>query len=500
MITKKNYMFFFVFFFLYRFFLIYFDIVQLNFIDYSALQLKALSNHFIETLWFYGTLPIGNLIINKISIYFIEFIELNVFYYSLNSFYTFFSLILFSKILVQINYKKTVIFLFFILISLLMTSYERWSVYHHDHINLLIFTLISYYLFFLINKKEANILILSLIFSLLLLFNTLSIFLLFGLYFIKSFICRKNKKFLNLNLILIFFLILNISVHIKNRINFNLFSATTVSNLNLIQKTIHAIGIDNFQNLVKENDNINLSIKECYNDIYLKNRFNLDELVGLHIDALCFYDFKNNKYSFEKIIKIPNFEDNEELKGAIIDDELIFNNNNWITQFGYKENNLKTKIYFQSLGPTIFLEAFLEYPFEMIVGKIGAKGFLLTVAKSLSWGATFPLNYQADNYNWNILEKLISQFFRFFNIIGLFLCIYYVPIVFKKFYKEKVISNIDIYYLSLIFISSIVISLTSLITCCENDRLIVIIFFIVTIISVINYTKLMITFKNSKRI
>ncbi|MDB2580451.1 hypothetical protein N9X57_03660, partial [Candidatus Pelagibacter bacterium] len=204
--------------------------------------------------------------------------------------------------------------------------------------------------------------------------------------------------------------------------------------------------------------------------------------------------------SFEKIIKIPNFEDNEELKGAIIDDELIFNNNNWITQFGYKENNLKTKIYFQSLGPTIFLEAFLEYPFEMIVGKIGAKGFLLTVAKSLSWGTTFPLNYQADNYNWNILEKLISQFFRFFNIIGLFLCIYYVPIVFKKFYKEKVISNIDIYYLSLIFISSIVISLTSLITCCENDRLIVIIFFIVTIISVINYTKLMITFKNSKRI
>ena len=106
MITKKNYMFFFVFFFLYRFFLIYFDIVQLNFIDYSALQLKALSNHFIETLWFYGTLPIGNLIINKISIYFIEFIELNVFYYSLNSFYTFFSLILFSKILVQINYKN----------------------------------------------------------------------------------------------------------------------------------------------------------------------------------------------------------------------------------------------------------------------------------------------------------------------------------------------------------------------------------------------------------
>ena len=242
-----------------------------------------------------------------------------------------------------------------------------------------------------------------------------------------------------------------------------------------------------------EDKKINISIKECYKNIYFENELypnDRDNIVGQHIYALCFYDFKNNKYYYEKISNISNFENNKKLKKAINDDEFIFNNKKWITQFGYKENNLKTGVYFQSIGPYIFFKAFSKYPYEMLVGQIGAKGFFLTIAKSLSWGSVFPLDYQAESYNWTFFEKFISQLFRIFNMIGLSLSIYFVPKILKSFFIFKKISKLDIFYLSLIFISSIFIFLISLITCCENSRIIVMIFFLITIISIINYKKI----------
>ena len=117
MTTKNDLYIFFVFFFLYRFLLIYFNFIELNFIEFSELQLKALNDHFLETLWFYGTLPLGNFLINKISLLFYSLIEIKYFYFILNSFYTFFSIILFSKILNKINYKRFTIFLFVIFIK-----------------------------------------------------------------------------------------------------------------------------------------------------------------------------------------------------------------------------------------------------------------------------------------------------------------------------------------------------------------------------------------------
>jgi len=492
MITKKDYYIFVVFFFFYRFLLIYFDLIELKFNNYTELQLIALNDHFIETLWFYSTLPVGNFLINKITLYFYTILDLKYLYFILNSLYTFFSIILFSKILIKINFKKSIIVIFVILISLLMISYERWQINHHDHINTLIFSLIAYYLFLLIKNNEENILMLSLILLLLVLFSTLSIFLLIGIYIFVIFFFQKPRVLVNS--IFVFFLILNIGIHMKNKINFDLFSATTVSSLNLVQKTIHAIGMHNFINLVMKDKKINISIKECHKNIYFENELYPEggvKIIGQHIYALCFFDFENNRYYYEKISNISNFKNNKKLKKAINDDEFIFNNKKWITQFGYAENNLKTAVYFQSIGPYIFFKAFSKYPYEMLVGQFGAKGFLLTVSKSLSWGSVFPLDYQAENYNWTLFEKIISQLFRIFNMIGLSLSIYYVPKVLKSFFILKKMSKIDIFYLSLIFISSIFIFLLSLILCCENPRLIVMIFFLITIISIINYTKML---------
>ena len=491
MISKKNIIYFFIFFFLYRFSLIYFNFNELRVVQLTSLQLEALNNNFLETLWFFSTLPLGNLLVIKVSSYFSHIIELQYFFYTLNSLYIFLSIILFSRILFKINIKKNIIIILIILISILMIPYESWQPNHHDHINILIFTIIAYYLLFLINDNKQNLSLLTLILLLLLLFNTLSIFFLLGLYiFILYF---SKKKFFILNFIFISIFILNMGVHLKNKINFNLFSATTVSSLNLIQKTVHAIGIHKFQNLLHEQKEIDQAIKDCYKSIYNDNKWypeGRDNIVGQHFLALCFFDHKNNKYDYDKIINITNFADNKKLKKAIIDDEFIFKNKRWLTQFGYNENNLKTAIYFQSIGPHIFFKALLKYPFEMIIGKVGAKGFFLTIMKSLSWGSIFPMDYQLNQYDWSYYNKIISQLFRVINIIGLSLCVYYIPKTVIDSIKQKKIDKIDIYYLLLFFISSIFITLISLITCCENPRHMVMIFFLIMIISLINYSKL----------
>jgi len=126
----------------------------------------------------------------------------------------------------------------------------------------------------------------------------------------------------------------------------------------------------------------------------------------------------------------------------------------------------------------------------MLIGKIGSKGFFLTIIKSLSWGSIFPLDYQSSKYSWLYYDKIISQLFRVFNIIGLSLCVYYVPKIVMDSVKRKKINKINIYYLLLFFISSVFITLISLITCCENPRHMVMIFFLIMIISLINYSKL----------
>ena len=82
MITKKDYYIFVVFFFFYRFLLIYFDLIELKFNNYTELQLIALNDHFIETLWFYSTLPVGNFLINKITLYFYTILDLKYLYFT----------------------------------------------------------------------------------------------------------------------------------------------------------------------------------------------------------------------------------------------------------------------------------------------------------------------------------------------------------------------------------------------------------------------------------
>ena len=491
MFVRNNIIYFILIFFIYRIILIYFGLIELNFSGWSELQLEALNKHFFETLWFFGTLPIGNLFILKFSSYFVDLFDLKYFFFTLNSLYSLISVLLISKIFIELKFKKSIILFFVIFISMMLISYESWQVSHHDHINTLIFSLITYYLFFLIKNNQQNILLLCTILLLLVLFSTLSIFVTIVLYMITFFYFKKIKVISNL--IFILFFIFNVGIHYKNKLNFNLFSATTISNLNLIQKTVHAIGIHEFQKLVAKDGEINISIKECYRSIYEDNEWypeGRDNIVGQHFIASCFFDHDKGIYDINKVQKISNYKDNYQLRKAIKDDELIYAKQKWLTQFGYPENNLKTAIYFQSFGPHIFLKALFEYPFEMIIGTIGAKGFVLTIGKSLSWASVFPLDYQLKNYNWTYFEKIMSQFLRIFNIIGLSLSIYYVPKVLINGLIRKKFSTIDIFYLSIICISSIFITLISLITCCENPRHMVMIFFMITTIAIINYAKI----------
>ena len=108
MISKKNIIYFSTLFFLYRFLIIYFNFNELRVPEYSNLQLEALNNNFLETFWFYSSLPLGNFLIIKISSYFSHIMDLKYLFYILNSMYNFFSIILFSKILLKPLLKKII--------------------------------------------------------------------------------------------------------------------------------------------------------------------------------------------------------------------------------------------------------------------------------------------------------------------------------------------------------------------------------------------------------
>ena len=59
------------FYYLYRFLVFSIEINEVAHFDLSELQVYALKNHFFETIWFYGTLPLGNFILLKISTFFV---------------------------------------------------------------------------------------------------------------------------------------------------------------------------------------------------------------------------------------------------------------------------------------------------------------------------------------------------------------------------------------------------------------------------------------------
>ena len=127
----------------------------------------------------------------------------------------------------------------------------------------------------------------------------------------------------------------------------------------------------------------------------------------------------------------------------------------------------------------------------MFIGRKGNKGFILTAFQMLSYGGLFPTYYEKKNVYWNGAIIKIYNFFRI--IIIILLCL--TPYIFLKLlFSNNLNANKIIYCLMVTFLTFATF-ITSIVTCCENPRMMTMYFFIIIMIS--NYNIAFLLKKNN---
>lgn len=483
------------------FFLIFFIsrlIVYFNFIDQTSIVfdknfLIALDNNFLEYFLFFHSLPLGNIIVAKIYLIFSEFLNAETYYYILNCFYSLISFFIIYNLYLKL-FKKfdTFIYLIFIFYLLAIIPYETWRLAHHDHINIFLFTYLIYFIYnfiFLNNKNNYHFIIIFILFTFFyssgfLIFIETTILILF-FNFIKKNKLENWMKFFILTVLMINSLIL-----IKNNHNIKSPSPTSVMNAVLLQKVHHALGDEKYRNNLKKS-NLPKFLNKCLSDIY-SNKTNSENYFEDITLFKCFYDKQKDHYDYAKIIDIlKNFNVDDETINQVREDEIERNKKPWKFTGGYKEYNDRTGHIFQSETKKIYLNSFINYPYEMLIGKIGSKGFLLTFIQTGSWGGLFPNYYEKH-------LKLDNKFFNLINIIFALINIFFILyFIFKSIYKIIIIkensylkSNLFQFNLIILFYIIAFLFVNSNVTCCENPRMTVMIFYLFMINSFINLREL----------
>jgi len=378
------------------------------------------------------------------------------------------------------NYlNKALLFLILLLISYLLIPYEFWRLDHHDHINLFIFTYILWsvhkviFIGKFLNHLFFSLFLINLFYSL----GFVSTFIvLIFLLFLKS---KKNLFLINhnyLKILLICFLIF--FTFLKTYLNSHVVSTTIMGGPNLLQRTIHAIGENKFSDLVENKVILPKGWLHIFNEIKKNNQdvHNIDIRISNFAHGTVNEDFYQNFFIKMNILKVN--KDNNKI--AFINDSEIFLKKPWVYNFGYRQTSLDT--YFQSYSGFIFINAFKLYPYEILIGEVGNKGLLLTSFQMIAYAGLFPPYYENQyfySYNFNVLlTKIVNYLFIVIGSTSIFL----IFKSFNKFFLKKE-KKFDIFYLFINIFLIFHILPISLITCCENPRMMIMFyFFIITIV------------------
>ena len=122
----------------------------------------------------------------------------------------------------------------------------------------------------------------------------------------------------------------------------------------------------------------------------------------------------------------------------------------------------------------------------MLIGNLGNKGVLLTSIQMLSHGGLLP-NYYEQEFKYE--NKFLINLNNIIRVLIL-LIIFLTPFILLKKINFKALNKNDIFYLLLVFSLSLIIILSSIITCCENPRMLVMQFFLLILICLMNFTYL----------
>ena len=489
--TKKLILFFLIF-FISRL-IVYFNFIDQTSIGFDKNFLIALDNNFLEYFLFFHSLPLGNIIVAKIYLIFSEFLNAETYYYILNCFYSLISFFIIYNLYLKL-FKKfdTFIYLIFIFYLLAIIPYETWRLAHHDHINVFLFTYLIYFFYnfiFLNNKNNYHFIFIFILFS----FFYSSGFLIFIettiLIIFYNFI-KKNKLENWMKFFILIVLILNSLILIKNNYNIKITSPTSVMNAVLLQKVHHALGDEKYRNNLKKS-NLPIFLDKCLSNIY-SNKSNSENYFEDITLFKCFYDKEKDQYDYAKIIVVlKSFNVDNELINQVKKDKIERSTKPWKFTGGYKEYNDRTGHIFQRETKKIYLNSFINYPYEMLVGNVGSKGFLLTFIQTGSWGGLLPNYYEKH-------LKIDNKFFRLLTISLAFInIIFFSYFILKSLYKISIKkelkflkSNLFQFNLIILIFIIIFIFINSNVTCCENPRMTVMIFYLFMINTIINLSSI----------
>ena len=467
---------------------IYFELSKNNLLIIESSD--YINQDFFELFIFNHTIPNGHLILEKfISLFSLETVFL---FYKLNIFYSLMLCYFLNDLTKKIQIKKNYRLLILILVSMILIPYEIWRPNHHDHINIFLIAYLFWSTFYFISyKKKLNHIILSLI--LLNFFYTLA-FVYSILIFIFLYLHNKlNKIKLDNNYFLKFISVFTIIflIFLKNYLSISIFSPTSMGGANLIQRTVHAIGEEKYKSLIElKKDRFPSWWTSITQQILDKNK--KIEMADIRISNLAHGKLDENLFlNYQKQEKIIMNSQKQEIDiyNYIKKDKKILMNKKWLYDYGYKQNLISTK--YQSLGKIIFVEACKLYPKEMMFGKLGNKGIILTTFQMVSYGGLLPNYYESDSRYTNKFYYYLYIIFRFLIIFILML----TPFVFLKKIIFNSLSKKDLFYILLIISLLSVTVITSTITCCENPRMFVMQFYLISIICIMNLDYF---FKNKK--
>ena len=172
---------------------------------------------------------------------------------------------------------------------------------------------------------------------------------------------------------------------LKNFINIKIFSPSSNSGANLIQRTLHSIGNDSYYDLINKSKKIPKWFKFCNDEIFKQNSnistTDKDYFQSKLAHGQC---FMNSKGQID-LVKYKNQLLKKNFSGEVFNiiDQDLKNRNNKIWLFSGIHDDLSYAITarYTSYGNVIFFDAIKHYPYQMLIGEKGKKGVFLTFLK-----------------------------------------------------------------------------------------------------------------------
>jgi hypothetical protein len=291
-----------------------------------------------------------------------------------------------------------------------------------------------------------------------------------GIFFVITLLILTYKRYFKLSAYILACSLLSfILISTKNIYKYNIPYPSTVGGQNKLQLVSMLYSNDVLLNEIKK-EKYPQWYRSCFLDSY-DNKNLYKSLYGpcLSINSSDFSEVKGYLFKLYKSTSDQN------LKRYIIDDINLISKKPWILSSGVNESKLNVLVYYGTISNSIANNIIISQPLIFL------KGALIIFIKSQIRSSFFftglfyePQNFKGANYL-KLPGVLISPLLILGFILSLFILIYFSLSELKIFNTKKLFRfKLNRFLICISFIVFIYSFLYSISTCCENERMLVI--------------------------